>query len=124
MRPSLTSKKLLGLALFEDLLVVFFLLIFLTSALEILLPGILANKMPLAFLFTAFAFLLFAYSFWIKKMSLPYPTLQWPRAILFVLFVGLVTVTLFMNRAFGLLGDIFQLALLSLAIFCFWCTKE
>lgn len=124
MPTPLNHKKFLLLALLEDFLFILFLFTFLASGLEILLPGILANKMPLAFLFTLFAFLLFVYSYWIKKERLPYPRFYIPRVIFIILIVVLVAVTLFMNRDFGIWGAILQCILISGGLFYYWYSKK
>lgn len=124
MKHFFSSKKLLLLALLEDTLVIFFVLTLLVSVLEVILPGILANKLPLAFLFTALALLIFLYGHHIKKEGLSYPQFRIPLSLSVILFVGLLLVTLFMNRAFGLWGSVVQFGLLLLVIFTYWRSRE
>lgn len=112
-----SQKKLLAFALLEDVLVMLFFFTLLASSLEILLPGILANRIPLAGIFTVFTLLLFGYAHWKKELDKPLPSFSLPPSLLVILFVLLILVTLFMNRDFGFLGAALQLGLIVLALF-------
>ncbi len=119
----LSRKKFLFLALLEDILLIFFLFTLIASGLEILLPGVLAHKLPLAFLFTAFAILALLYIRWIQKERLSYPQISLRAPLLWLAALFLVAVALFMTRAFGVWGAFLQVVLIVLAFF-FWFQKK
>lgn len=117
MRTFLSQKKFLFLALLEDTLFLLFLSTVIASSLEILLPGSLSHKIPLALLFTLFALALFFYLQWTKKEGiLSYRAYSPSPALLFVLVLLLALVALFMTRAFGMWGALFQVFLLILTL--------
>lgn len=119
MRKFLHQKKFLLLALYEDLLLIVFFFTLLASSIEMVLPGILANRLPLAFLFTFLVLLFFFYVTWRQKEGLP--SLQWslPPSLSITLFILLFLVTLFVARNFGFLGATFQALLLVMALY-YW----
>lgn len=123
MQISPQPKKLLLLALFEDVLFILFLSTLIASSMEILLPGILSNRLPLAFLFTLFALLFFFYTGWKQKEGIATPSFSLPPALLFTLGIILFLVTLFMNRDFGFFGAAVQAILILLALF-YWYHRK
>lgn len=124
MRNFFSQKKFLLLALLEDVLMIFFLCTLIASGLEILLPGVLAHTVPLALLFTIFAFLTLLYTQWIQKERLSYPNFSIPTALFVSLTILLVLVALFMTRAFGIWGALIQVALIGLALFIWLAPLE
>ncbi len=109
-------KKILFIALLEDLVFIFFLFALLASGLEIILPGILSNKIPLALIFTVFALLIFGYIKALQKENLPYPSCMLPTAVAVFALSLLFLIGIFMTRAFGLRAAFIQTALLMLAL--------
>lgn len=122
MRNILSSKKLLLLALLEDVVVIFFLFSIIASSLEILLPNILAQRIPLALIFTAFTILAFLYLRTLQKESLPLPVFSVPSFLKILVFIFLILIGLFMTRAFGIWGAFAQVALLSVTLW-YWFKK-
>lgn len=111
-----TQKKFLFIALLEDLVFIFFLFALLASGLEIILPGILANKIPLALIFTVFALLIFGYIKALQKENLPYHSFVLPTAAVVLVLALLFLIGIFMSRAFGIGAGFIQIALLMLAL--------
>lgn len=123
MKKFFAQKKFLVLALLEESVVITFLFVLIASSIEILLPGLLANRLPLALFFTVFLILTLSYLALLKKHQLPLPMLTVPVLLQGVGIVFLTLVTLFMTRAFGWWAALIQAMLLGL-LFWLWSKKD
>lgn len=119
----ITQKKYLILALIEDLTFIFFLFLVLASSMEIILPGILSNKLPLALIFTVFALLLFVSLSNARKERVAVNTSSLPLIISLFIFGGFLLTGIFMTRAFGVWGAGFQTVLLLFTL-SYWLLRK
>lgn len=122
MHNTLLSKKFLLLALLEDVVVILFIFSVIASSLEILLPNILAQRIPLALIFTVFTALTFLYLRTLQKENFSLPSFLVPSFLKIGILIFLILIGLFMTRAFGVWGALVQITLLFLTLW-YWFKK-
>jgi hypothetical protein len=110
-----TSKRLLLVAILGDVTLLFFVVVLAFSVLEILLPGIVLSRFPLAILMMLLVCSFFCFIILTPKIpqekSIPKHT---SRVIWSILLIGTLGVLFLSARGFGLVGASILVLLLAL----------
>lgn len=111
MKYFFSQKKALWFALMEDTLFLVFALSMIASGVEILLPGSISSKIPLAFVFSVLAGTLLLFLFMQKSGNFPSPRITLSRPVILPLLCILCIVALLMNSSFGITASLTQVFL-------------
>ena len=117
MQKFFSQKKALLFALMEDALFLVFALSIVASSVEILLPGSISAKIPLAFVFSLLAGALLLFLWLQKSGNFSSPRITISRFVVLLLLGILCFVGLLMNSDFGITASLVQIFLVGLFFF-------